>query len=652
MSPFSTNSPIIKAHKMMKMAVWIVGIKVLVVAPYRGLAELIASMAPELSDFELTVVQGDLSEVLPYLDSSSEEKYDMIISRGGTARLIRKHTALPVVEIKVSGYDILRLLSLIKGYQAQLEMIGFPNIIESVASVAGLLDIDISCSVIQHEREAGQALEEAKRRGAMIIVGDTVTVRLAAEAGLQGVLITSGRESVLEAFHDARQLYGVARAHRARSGAFAQILDRLEAGAALVDRQGNLRYANDAFFELMRIKPEDRGQKRLRDFPHMEELLRDLEDGTATGLPVMLHDSGERPISIAGGPIVGGDGRHLNAKDNGNDYDNNGDNNRDNDGGIDADIEGGRLYYLLARQGGWPEEEIRLFYPQKFIDSFPQLVLPGSPGGELTEEAAGRLRSGSPVALSGERGTGKRLYAGALQDRVCGKEGRLIGVELLKGTAAAGGKLLGLLGRPGKDAILYIRGIERLPLSVQRQLSVAASRSGAKVVYGFETDPAELADDGLLDAELYAAVRECLIPIRPLRERRDELEELARSFIVRFNERYGKQIVGLRPQVAEALRHHPWDGNMLELKAAVELFVRTYDGPYIEEEALELLKSAAVSGAAKEPAALIDLNRPLEAIERDIIRSVLEEEQGNQSKAAKRLGINRSTLWRKLKELP
>jgi propionate catabolism operon transcriptional regulator len=122
-----------------------------------------------------------------------------------------------------------------------------------------------------------------------------------------------------------------------------------------------------------------------------------------------------------------------------------------------------------------------------------------------------------------------------------------------------------------------------------------------------------------------------------------------------YNERYGKQIVGLRPEVMQALRAHPWRGNLFELKDTIERFVKQSDGEYVEMEVLPLPEQAGWEAgpgqeAGNEQKTGIDLNKTLVEIEKDVIRLVLERENNNQSSAAKRLGINRSTLWRKIKQ--
>ncbi|WP_036586402.1 helix-turn-helix domain-containing protein, partial [Paenibacillus darwinianus] len=144
------------------------------------------------------------------------------------------------------------------------------------------------------------------------------------------------------------------------------------------------------------------------------------------------------------------------------------------------------------------------------------------------------------------------------------------------------------------------------------------------------------------------AITDHILRIPSLRERKEDLHEYIRLLIGIYNSRFGKQVVGVRDEVFHYLLHYEWRENMAELKRIVKELVRTAQGYYIEENQLHLLPEHNEIVANKEP--LINLHGTLNEIEKEIIGYVLKEENMNQTKAAERLGINRSTLWRKLNE--
>lgn len=200
-------------------------IKTLLIAPYPGLVELAAGLGAEQNDLEVTVKRGDLYEALEIAKDAAAEGYELIISRGGTAGMLREHIDLPVIEIPVSGYDILRTLLLVKDIQASMELIGFANVCDAAASVCKLMNIDLPYSVIYQMDQVEHWIEEARNNGVHIVIGDAITIRTAQKFGLQGIMITSGRESILDAFSNARLIHQIVTRERIRSKALESNLE-------------------------------------------------------------------------------------------------------------------------------------------------------------------------------------------------------------------------------------------------------------------------------------------------------------------------------------------------------------------------------------------------------------------------------------------
>jgi transcriptional regulator with PAS, ATPase and Fis domain len=594
-------------------------IKTLAIAPYRGLLELMTSLAPELPDFDITVVQGDLTEVLPMLGHYEDAKFEMIISRGGTARLIREHSTLPVVEIQVSGYDILRLLTLLKGYQAPIEMIGFPNIIQNVVSIANLMNYEIPNTVIQHENEVDTALEGAKSKGAMVIVGDTITIRKAKEHGLQGVLITSGRESVMDAFNNARHIMGITHRYNQKIHAYEKWMDGLEQGIALSDSEGVIEYSNEAFHKFLRVSADE--SKALNNcsiferFPYLTGLVKVLDDKES--LQSTMIDP-EYEISITCKSIQTGSGRD--------DF---------------------YLFQIVESDG--EDQDLSLVYPGNFINSFPQLLVSDKWFQDAVEAAALRLFSSLPAAVYGEKGTEKVLFAGEIAKRM-GNDTHLTEIVVHKSTDHAFSRLCEMILKARKTDLLYILGMELFDLKTQRKLVEVIRNTDTKILFSFSKDPKQLESESGLEAQVYQLFTPGIFYFPPLRDRIDKLEEYIRSFIITYNEKYGKQIVGVREEGMNVLFSHPWNGNLLELRNVIKGMMKSAEGEYIGGDVQQLLKQLGDSESKGEQKT-ININQPLEEIESEIIQMILKEENMNQSKTAKRLGIDRSTLWRKIKQL-
>ena len=94
--------------------------KILTIAPYQGMKEIINDIASGRDDIEMTTRIGDLATGLEIVQSYDLDDFDIIISRGGTAKMISANVTIPVVEVEISVYDILRAIKLAENYSLSL----------------------------------------------------------------------------------------------------------------------------------------------------------------------------------------------------------------------------------------------------------------------------------------------------------------------------------------------------------------------------------------------------------------------------------------------------------------------------------------------------------------------------------------------------
>jgi transcriptional regulator with PAS, ATPase and Fis domain len=223
-------------------------LKFLLIAPYRGMKDLLEDLLvslPQATSYEVRAEIGDLRQGLSIAQEAKQSGYDVIISRGGTAQLIREYVRIPVVEITVNGYDILRSLTFVKGYRGTIGIIGFPNIVAGVDTIAELLDIQVTTFVIHHEDEAESAVNKAKALGVDLVIGDVVTVSVAEKAGVRAVLITSGREALLESLEQAEQIAKQSSIDNGSMVLMKSMLDALQHGIVSVDKNQRVTFCNN-----------------------------------------------------------------------------------------------------------------------------------------------------------------------------------------------------------------------------------------------------------------------------------------------------------------------------------------------------------------------------------------------------------------------
>ena len=167
----------------------------------------------------------------------------------------------------------------------------------------------------------------------------------------------------------------------------------------------------------------------------------------------------------------------------------------------------------------------------------------------------------------------------------------------------------------------------------------------ARVLAATNRDLAAEVRAGRFRQDLYYRLRVVEIRVAPLRDRRDDILPLARTFLQACTERMGRRVTGLTPRAADQLVRYAWPGNVRELENAIERAVVLAKGTRIDVEDLP-----EEFGLAPPVAFYSGDVRPLDEVERDYILSALRANNGNRAKAAEQLKIGTATLYRKIKE--
>ena len=176
--------------------------RILGIAPYDGMRTAMEQAAQAYPNVELEVYTGDLEEGQAIVQSMTPNSYDCIISRGGTATLIRQVTDLPVVDIHISVYDVLRTMKLAETTPACTPSWAFPAS-PSLPTPCSLLNFDLDILTVRSAEEVRHTLERLKQGGYRMVVCDMVTHTIAREMGFDAFLITSGIESLHSAIDQA-----------------------------------------------------------------------------------------------------------------------------------------------------------------------------------------------------------------------------------------------------------------------------------------------------------------------------------------------------------------------------------------------------------------------------------------------------------------
>ena len=292
----------------------------------------------------------------------------------------------------------------------------------------------------------------------------------------------------------------------------------------------------------------------------------------------------------------------------------------------------------------------------------------------LFDSVAQVAPSEATVLIAGESGTGKELIAGAIHFNSSRRDGPFVRLncaaitETLLESELFGHEKGAFTGadrrREGRffqadGGSLLLDEVSEMPLPMQVKLlrvlqereftrvgGDTVIRVDVRVIAATNKDLPELVSGGRFREDLYYRLNVVGLAIPALRERAEDIPLLAQHFLEAFALKNRKEVKGFTPQAMDRLIRYAWPGNVRELMNAVERAVVMTRGDFLTEEDVSLIPTAAMPEPEHPPAAGA---RPLEEVEKATILTTLKAADGNKSEAARRLGITRRTLHKKLK---
>jgi propionate catabolism operon transcriptional regulator len=178
-----------------------------IIAPYLGLKELAMSVLEEFEGIEIDVYQGNYEKAPRLLkELKADENYSAIITRGGTVGACKNVTPVPIVEVYINAFDIIRILRLSEGYKGKKIFLAYPSIVKSFKQLSELMGYELESKSYFEHNEVRDIIEELKKEGYELVIGDNIVYQMTQDLGMNSILLTSGIESVRSAIEEAVRL--------------------------------------------------------------------------------------------------------------------------------------------------------------------------------------------------------------------------------------------------------------------------------------------------------------------------------------------------------------------------------------------------------------------------------------------------------------
>jgi two-component system, NtrC family, response regulator AtoC len=276
----------------------------------------------------------------------------------------------------------------------------------------------------------------------------------------------------------------------------------------------------------------------------------------------------------------------------------------------------------------------------------------------------------SPVFIQGESGTGKELVANTVWHNSKRKDTPFIALNCAslsenlieseifgheKGAFTSAYALKHGLVEVADKGTLFLDEIGEMPVGLQAKLlrfldsgefrrvgGNKAMRVDVRLITATNKDLPEMIKAGTFREDLYYRLNVITVTIPPLRERKEDIPELARYFMKKYSRKLSKVVTDFTGEALELLTGYHWPGNVRELENVIERAMILCESDKVGAEDLSIPSAATIAELGTNPS--------LEEMEKNYILRVLKEANGNQSKASQLLGIDRKTLYLKLKK--
>ena len=622
------------------------------IAPDKKLADNAKQVIKEFND-QIDVHEASLNEAVKIASKVQREGAVIIISRGGSAALIRKHINITVVEIEYSFYDILNVLTKAKTFSNKVGIVGFPNLIKHFERVKNVFPVTMHISKVQDVSEIEDAVRKmAGREDVELVIGGTAVVNIAKKYDLDSMLLETDNETIYQTIQKAKEILQAQIIEKEKAQILQSIIDFAYDGILAIDREGKITVFNHIAEDLMEKKSTDIIGETINNVISNTGLLRVLKSGKAE--VGEFQKLGNINIATNRVPIV-----------------------------VNGEIRGVVATFQEVERIQKTEKDIRKkLYLKGHVAKliFNDIVGSSKVIKSLQIKAKRFALAGSTVLLMGETGTGKEIFAQSIHNhshRCTGPfvtincaalpenllESELFGYVRGAFTGARKEGKFGLFELAHTGTIFLDEISEMSPKIQARFLRVIQEKEvtrigddavipiDIRVIAASNRDLAKLVEEGNFREDLYYRICVLLLRLPPLRERKDDIHELIQYFIKNKNKELGKRIEKASLEAVKLLRSYSWPGNIRQLENLIEQAVVLCDGSVLEQD--HIIDCFQSWGFNKIEPLLEGSNSNigvLQQSELELIKDALKETRGNRTLAARKLGISVTTLWRKIKK--
>lgn len=620
---------------------------------FSRLKEVFRAIVPSYAaDADVHIVDRGFDDALAAIrDYERAQGVDAVVAAGSNGAFLRRHLALPVILVTLTGFDVLKALATARRQSRRIGIITHGTTHPELLEFQQHFGLEVEHFAYESAADAQRRVSDLAARGVRAIIGPGLVTDLAEQAGVTGVFLYS-RGSVEQALDSAIEISRIGRIEAARRERLDTILQQLDEGVVAVDMEERVQSFNPAMERLLGIAADRVEGRRLSQIATQLGLRDTLASG-ATELGGVQR-IGSRTLVTNRIPI-----REQGVQT-----------------GAVMTLQDSATIQRVDRSLRSTNKP-RQFAARYELD---QIIGGSRPIRDARALAAKYAATDTTVLILGESGTGKELLAQGIHNASnrrghafvalnCGAfpesllESELFGFEEGAFTGSRRGGKPGLF-ESAHTGTIFLDEIGEMSLTLQTRLLRVLQeheviRLGAtqptpvdvRVIAATHRDLAAAVGDGTFRQDLYYRINILRLEVPPLRARIEDIHDLADTVLARALERQGAgHCAGaIREQIMPGFLAYHWPGNIRELENIIErlaIFAGEFERGAMDGDRLHRLVPELFEKGADQASYTTD--PPDQTAEMARIRRVLDQCGGNQTAASRQLGISRSTLWRRL----
>lgn len=616
------------------------------IASYVDLAKKAQKVIKDL-EIEMEIVHSkSIQHGVEFVNELLKTKnIDAIITRGGTALKLRDEFDIPVIEIEVTILDIIRAIEKARAFGRRIGVIGYPNIISNISTMSSFMDVEIHEIRINSYYECTNAVKEASELEVDVIVGDRIAVETANRFGFRGELIESDSyECITKALYRAIEIADLRKNLLAHGEELKIITELTHSGIIAVDKYGKITLCNAEACNILNISSENAIEKLIDDIVPDFNINETLENGQKKFDELISVD--EKYLMLHKIPIIIGESTH-----------------------------GAVITLQKLDQIQNMEIKARKKLAEKghiARHTFDSIIGCSESINRVIEKAKNYSLVDSVILINGETGTGKEVFAQSIHNYSHRRNGPFVGVNCaalpytlleselfgyVKGSFT-GARVEGKVGlfEQAHGGTIFLDEIGEIPMEVQARLLRVLQEGqiqkigddriitvDVRIISATNKNLKELVKENKFREDLYYRLNVLNIKLPGLNDRIEDIPLFIEQFIKLKSKEYNKVIYKVEPDVITKLCSLSYPGNIRQLENIAERLVVESKNREINLEDLSLVLDDDIK--VNEQFLNIDI------ITKKTIENALMITNNKKSAAAKMLGIDRSTLWRKMKDL-